>query len=99
MKVELNFVKANVPLPNDCTEHFAVYARSSCKGDTISIMPSVLCCVYDPVFGKNRFNTCLTDIGKKNEFELEVEYYALIDGVFEVPFKKCYLLDKTDEFL
>lgn len=92
MKVELNFVKSNVPLPNDCTEHMAVYARTSYDG-SIKIMPSVLCCVYDPVFGRNRFNTCLTDIGKKNKSELKVEYYALVDGVFEVPFKKCDLLE------
>lgn len=92
MKLELNFVKSDKPLPNDCTEHFAVYASSS-YGERIKIMPSVLCCIYDPVFGRNRFNTCLTDMGKKNEFELEVEYYALIDGVFEVPFKKCDLLE------
>ena len=92
MKIELNFVTADVPLPNYGAKQLEEYART-CDGDAISIMPSVLCCVYDPVFGKNRFNTCLTDIGKKNEFELEVEYYALIDGVFEVPFKRCDLLE------
>lgn len=92
MKLELNFVKSDKPLPNDCTEHFAVWASTSYDGH-IDIMPSVLRCIYDPVFGRNRFNTCLTDMGKKNEFELEVEYYALIDGVFEVPFKKCDLLE------
>lgn len=92
MKLELNFVKSDVPLPNDCTEHSAVYARTSYDGHII-IMPAVLCCVYDPVFGRNRFNTCLSDIGKKNKSELEVEYYALVDGVFEVPFKECDLLE------
>ena len=91
MKLELNFVKADVPLANDGKTHSVMHAYSRDGG--ICIAPDMLYCVYDHVFGRNRFNTLSTSIGIEDGSDFNIEYYALVDGVFEVPFKRCDLLD------
>ena len=61
MKLEVNFVKADVPLANDGKTHSVMHAYSRDGG--ICIAPDMLYCVYDHVFGRNRFNTLSTSIG------------------------------------
>ena len=86
MKLELNFVKSDVPLPNDSKTHYILYARRACDA-SVFVVTEVIPCFYDPVLGRNRFNTCRDNIGRKNKFEFDVAYYALIDDEFGLPLK------------
>lgn len=86
MELELNFVKSDVPLPNDGKTHRVLYARRACDGN-VFVVTEMIPCFYDPVFKRNRFNTRRDNIGRKNKCEFDVACYALIDDVFGLPFK------------
>lgn len=93
MILKLDWKPASEPLPNDACTHNAIYASKTYDGK-YWVCPTILGAVYDPVFGRNRFNISSSEIGVDSKHEFYVDCYALVDDLIK-KFDKNDLLDKT----